>query len=258
MKAFPPMHKSGNVIIENNSNIINECLFDSGAESDNFIAQAYIDTNCDILKEFISPYKSIVRSGDSKTTVNISQLITLSVTFVDNNFKTHEATLNFLIMPISHIDMIIGINSILYSLFDFFIDMLKVARNNIKKYNTPNPSPHLLDIHNNISTSKAIPDHPDYIDCVPTFDTPIDCIAPEEADIPEPVNFGKALYLLSNSRETILNDYYALLNINLSPDFVAACPQILTFMKGPIALKVFCPETWIFHGADVAQSATHL
>jgi hypothetical protein len=170
------MHKSGNVIIENNSYIINECLFDSGAESDNFIAQAYIDTNCDILKEFISPYKSIVRLGDSKTTVNISQLITLSVTFVDNNFKTHEATLNFFIMPISHIDMIIGINSILYSLFDFFIDMLKVARDNIK--NNPNPSPHLLDIHNNISTSNVTPDHPDYIDCVPTFDTPIDCIAP--------------------------------------------------------------------------------
>jgi hypothetical protein len=152
LKTFPPMHKSGNVIIDNNSYIINECLFDSGAESDNFISQSFIDMNCDILTEFISSHKSIVRLGDSKTTVNITQVITLNVTFVDNNFITHEATLNFLIMPISHIDMIIGINSILYSLFDFFIDMLKVARSNIKKYNNPNPSPHLLDI----STSNVI------------------------------------------------------------------------------------------------------
>jgi hypothetical protein len=28
---------------------------------------------------------------------------------------------------------------------------------------------------------------------------------------------------------------------NINPDFVAACPQIITF-KGPIAMKVYCPE----------------
>jgi hypothetical protein len=31
---------------------------------------------------------------------------------------------------------------------------------------------------------------------------------------------------------------------NINPDFVAACPQIVYFMKGPIALKVYCPEQW--------------
>jgi hypothetical protein len=35
LKTFPPMHKSGNVIIENTIMAHNECLFDSGAESDN-------------------------------------------------------------------------------------------------------------------------------------------------------------------------------------------------------------------------------
>ena len=126
------MHKTGNVIVNDNAYIIDQCLFDSGAESDNFISQNFIDMNCDILAEFISPHKSSIRLGDSKTTVNISQIATLTVTFCDTNFVTHDAILNFLIMPITHIDMIIGINSILYFLYDFFLDLLRSAKNNIK------------------------------------------------------------------------------------------------------------------------------
>jgi hypothetical protein len=127
------MHKSGNVIVDNQSYIIDECLYDTGAESDNFVAQSFVDKNCDVLAEFISPHKSTIRLGDSKTTVNITQVITLTVVFIDTNFVSHTALLNFLIMPITHIDMIIGINSILYCLYDFFIDMLRSSKNNIKK-----------------------------------------------------------------------------------------------------------------------------
>jgi hypothetical protein len=58
--------------------------------------------------------------------------------------------------------------------------MLRSAKNNIKKYNTPTPSPHLLDIHHPICLSNEIPDHPDYIKCVPTWNQPIDNIALEE------------------------------------------------------------------------------
>jgi hypothetical protein len=85
---MPPMHKTGNVIVSDNAYIIDQCLFDSGAESDNFILQKFIDMNCDI---FISPHKSSIRLGDSKTTVNVSQIATLTVTFCDTNFVTHYA-----------------------------------------------------------------------------------------------------------------------------------------------------------------------
>ena len=46
------MHKTGNVIIHENTYIINECLFDTGAESDNFIAKTYVNKNCDIFAEY--------------------------------------------------------------------------------------------------------------------------------------------------------------------------------------------------------------
>ncbi len=51
-KNIPPMHKTGNVIIHENTYIINECLFDTGAESDNFIAKTYVNKNCDIFAEY--------------------------------------------------------------------------------------------------------------------------------------------------------------------------------------------------------------
>ena len=54
-------------------------------------------------------------------------------------------------MPITHIDMIIGINSILYFLYDFFLDLLRSAKNNIKKYNTPIAPSHLLNMRDDIS-----------------------------------------------------------------------------------------------------------
>ena len=242
-RTLPPMHRSGNVIVNEQSYIIDECLFDSGAESDNFISQTFIDKNHVIFADSISNHNSVIRLSDSKTTVNITQIVTLNVAFIDTNFVTHNALLNFNIMPITHIDMIIGINSILYFLYDFYLDMLRTAKNNIKKYNTPTPSPHLL-TYTPICISNTIPTHPDYHDCVPTWPDELDEIALEELEIPDPVNFSKALYLLSNTRTDILNTYYALLLTNINPDMVAACPQILTFMKGPIALKVFCPEVW--------------
>jgi hypothetical protein len=108
------MHKSGNVIISDQSCIINECLFDSGAESDNFISQSFIDKNSVIFADYITPHKSSIILGDSKTQVHISQLITLDVIFIDTNFVSHTASLNFLIMPITHIDMIVGINSMIF------------------------------------------------------------------------------------------------------------------------------------------------
>jgi hypothetical protein len=77
-------------------------------------------------------------------------------------------------------------------LFDLFIDMLRVAKQNIKLYNAPIKPLHLNNINHHICTSNVIPIHPDYHDCVPMWKHPIDEIAPEELEIPEQVNFGKA------------------------------------------------------------------
>jgi hypothetical protein len=291
----PPMHKTGYVIVNPDTPtcetyIINSCLFDSGAQSDNYISQSYVDSYIDIFKEFIIDHKSTVRLGDSTTTVDITQIITLHVSFLDNSAITHYADLNFSIMHMKNLDMIIGITSIVFSLYDLFIDMLKTARNNLIKC-MPNPCPlttnhgglsyiytdisstdfdqellllkdpyrelqlSLIDdfpdpptpyqiSNNHVDTSSAIPDHNDYIGCVPSLFTPSQDPCPEEDDTPDPCSFTQPLNFLGVPRQTILDTYYALLLTNINPEFVRNQPQVLDFMKGPIALAVFCPEKW--------------
>jgi hypothetical protein len=279
------MHKTGYVVMYDNTPtvqtyIINNCLFDSGAQSDNYISQDFVNAYMDVFKNCIIDHKSTVRLGDSLTTVNITQIITLYVSFLDNNAVTHYATLNFSIMHMKNIDMIIGITSILYSFYDLFLDMLKTAKNLLKTASIPVPltinhgglsniyidnftteyrhqtlsamenatdittSPEYQVSYDHVDTSSAIPDHPDYIGCEPTWFSPDNEPCPEEDDVPEPCSFTIPLNFLGIPRQEVLDTYYALLLTNINPEFVRNQPQVIDFMKGDIALAVFCPNTW--------------
>ena len=121
------MHKTGYVIIDNIPIICHEALFDSGAQSDNYISQCYVLSNTHYFTPFILEHNISVRLGDSHTVVNIYHIITLPISFLDNNAIIHNATLNISIMPMKHIQMIIGINSILFDFYDLFLDMLKIS-----------------------------------------------------------------------------------------------------------------------------------
>jgi hypothetical protein len=45
-------------------------------------------------------------------------------------------------------------------------------------------------------------------------------------------------------RQEVLDKYYVVLLTNINPEFVRNQPQVLEFIKGPIVLAVFCPESW--------------
>ncbi len=247
------MHKSGYILIDTNPIIIPTTLFDSGAQADNYISKSYVDSNIDNFKHLILEHNSSVRLGDSQTIVNITHIITLPVSFLDNNSITHHATLNLSIMPMTHIEMIIGITSILFDLYDLFLDMLKTARNKLlqhNKYKTPDELSYARTMYENIipipnlnNISRDIPNHIDYQHCKPTWTLPLDEIAPEELDTPEPTNYPD-IRLFNLERDTVLKNYHDLLLTNINPDFIAAKPQVITFMKSQIALSVFCPEKW--------------
>lgn len=79
------MHKEGYAICDNETYLIDTCLFDTGAQSDNYIAQSFVDKYSVVFQDSIFDHKSSVRLGDSVTTVNITQLVTLTVSFIDNN-----------------------------------------------------------------------------------------------------------------------------------------------------------------------------
>jgi hypothetical protein len=253
MVNAPPMHKTGYVIMNNNSPLIqtyniNNCLFDSGAQSDNYISQDYVNSFIDIFRDLILDHKSNVRLGDSLTIIDIAQIIALNVSFLDNAAVTHNAILNFSIMHMKNIDMIIGISSILYSFYDLFLDMLKTARNLLLKSNSisvPLTTNHgglstiythmfstgieapvlkeapvlnaleeAMDItvskeyqasYDHVDTSKALPDHQDYIGCEPTKFSPEEGPCPEEDDVPEPCSFTLPLNFLGVLRQEVLD-----------------------------------------------------
>jgi hypothetical protein len=124
-----PMYISGYVIEDGvlpETYIVDTALFDTGASSANYISEDYVNKYINIFNPHILAHNSTVRLGDSKTQVNITHIITLTVSFLDNNSVTHEALLNFSIMHMK-LDMIIGIESILFSFYDLFLDMLKTA-----------------------------------------------------------------------------------------------------------------------------------
>ncbi len=85
------------------------------------------DSNSHYFTPFILEHNTSVRLGDSHTVVNIYHIITLPISFLDNNAITHNATLNFSIMPMKHIQMIIDISRILFDFYDLFLDMLKTS-----------------------------------------------------------------------------------------------------------------------------------
>ena len=254
------MYKIGYVVINNETYGFDKCLFDSGAQSDNYIATNYVNSHIDIFKDFILEHASTVKLGDSKTTVNITHIITLNIAILDSNHTTHNALLNFSIMDIEHLDMIIGINSILFSYFDLFSDMLKSARADLhipkststiatNKTTVTNIYNELLNINDinmdpPLCTSNNIPDTVDYIGCTPTWIGSLDELAPEELETPQPCSFSGPLEQLGSDRQEVLNKYYNVLTTNINPEFVAACPAVMLFMKSPIALQVFCPEVW--------------
>lgn len=262
------MYKTGYVIENFETYIIDAALFDTGASSDNYISENFVNKYMTVFKPHIFQHDSTVRLGDSKTTVKITHVITLTISFLDNNSVTHESMLNFSIMSMK-LDMIIGINSILFSFFELFLDMLKTAKalqlhhlhHNIAPIPPTTSTSNVLteSVLTLLSTGTSdsytkppypttdtkIPvDNPDYEHCVPSWSADIDYISPEELEIPDPCSFTGPLLTLDIDRSVQLETYYALLLTNINPDFVHACPAVMTFMRSDVALSVFCPEGW--------------
>mmetsp|Transcript_10393 Transcript_10393/g.10015 ORF Transcript_10393/g.10015 Transcript_10393/m.10015 type:complete len:951 (-) Transcript_10393:1276-4128(-) len=244
--TLPVMHMFGYVIVDNETYILNKVLFDTGSNNSNFISKQYIDKYIAVFEPFILKHNSDVKLGDSTTVVHITHIVTLRVSFLDNNSVTHDALLNFNIMPMSHLDMIIGINTILFSFFDLFIDMIRVARKLLfnNKHDLTS-SKHTDDpIYMLNALTHDIPIHSDYIDCVPAWPFPLDEMAQEDIDTPEPCSYTLPLETIGVDRQTVLDDYYKIIIRNTDPELIKAVPDFLKFMTSDIALAVFCPVGW--------------
>ena len=203
--------------------------------------EQFVNDNIVHLKPFLQPLNHSVKLGDNITQLQLTHIITITVSFIDSALKSHEATINCSLMPMPGTTMIIGLPTILFHFFDLFTDLLRQAQKNIlltKKCTKVSVSTHLpLSISTptpSISTSSLIN----------TWTLPQDMIASEDIETPQPCSFTGPLYYLGKPHLEAVQQYKDLINTHVSSQFLLAVPDLADFLTSDIALSVFVPEHW--------------
>jgi hypothetical protein len=80
---------------------------------------------------------------------------------------------------------------------------------------------------------------------LPPWSRPIDAIAPEELDTPDPTSFpDDILSYLSTTHEEARNIYISDLDTHVTNEMRDNCPQIMALLKSQLAYDVFLPAKW--------------
>jgi hypothetical protein len=138
---------------------------------------------------------------------------------------------NFIVADMGTNEMIIGLPAIMGDLWDFFFYMLKRRRDQISNELDLNYSSATEDFVFNAVEELLKPWAKDDME-----------IAPEDALVPDPVQFEFASSFLGKSREEALREFKGMFDDHISPEFRAAQPvEELLPKKG---VKVFIPEKW--------------
>ena len=91
----------------------------------------------------------------------------------------------------------------------------------------------------------ALLSNPDPGDIIQPWSKPIDSLAPEELNTPDPTSFPDDIlaYLTTTVKEARLI-YNVDLATHVTPQMQAACPAIMELLQSELAYDVFVPSTW--------------
>ena len=126
-------HKKGTVDLPSGESIGFTSLWDTGASNANYISSEFYEKNEASLSPFVLPMKSSVTLGDRKTTLHLDSGLNLPISFFDDDGVKHEAMCDFMILPSTGRDMIIGMPSLIT---DFGAMFLRTIAEAVDKYNT--------------------------------------------------------------------------------------------------------------------------
>ena len=206
------MHKSGLIHLHNDNIHLQTVLFDSGAIQSNYIDEQFVNKNIVHLQQFLQPLNHSVKLGDNITQLQLTHIITITVSFVDSTLKSHEATINCSLMPMPGTTMIIGLPTILFHFFDLFTDLLRQAQKNIShtkkrtEVSLSTPSLSLSTSSPSLSTSSLIN----------TWTLPQDIIASEDTETPQPCSFTGPLFYLGKPHLEAVQQYKDLISTHVS------------------------------------------
>ena len=228
------MHRAGLVILKDNTELpVASNLFDSGSLHANFVSQEFVDTHRTELASLIHPYVSSVRLGDSKTVKPITEVIFLTVRFMDSTGNYHQAMGAFHVFSTGQ-DLIIGLPLIVSDFSDLFHDMVRVAcMDHNARTLLAFDMVQLTDADINLST----PVKGDFLD---PWKIPRECCE-EEDMIPMPVTFETPLYYLEVGHEQAVRDFRALLDSHVAKDFPER-DQVIQLLSQNV--DCFIPKDW--------------
>lgn len=81
-----------------------KALFDTGALHGSYISSSFVSSHANILSPYIRPLDSAVTLADNRTSIKIEGVISLLISFVDDENHLHSASISLFIFPMTQQD----------------------------------------------------------------------------------------------------------------------------------------------------------
>ncbi len=207
-------------------------LCDTGASS-NFVSLEFYRRHEDFFLKSATSTKKQVRLGDGETLRDILFVVKAKIRFTDvlgydikggTAPKSHDVDIQAYVFDISSYDVIIGLPTLLRSLYPYFITVLRRCKEVICR-DTPDDSVSALDLGDLV--------HP-----FPEREVE----APEEIDTPIPGHGLEYLASLESTFEDRKQAYFDLFDTHIDKDF-AAQTDVINLMK-TLGTEVFVASNW--------------
>ena len=123
------MHRDGAIVLKKTLIQLDKVLFDSGAIHASYISPRLVNRYRSMLESFVRPISGSVTLGDAKTTHSVEEVVTLKLSFIDDDLEEHKGTVELVVFESgSHI--IIGLPDIARTFGRLFIKMVEKAMSN--------------------------------------------------------------------------------------------------------------------------------
>ena len=224
-------------------------LFDTGAIDRSYISKTMVDHHRDALQPYIRQCADVVTMADGVATQHIEELLIAPVLFKDSQGRAYEATIQLYVMPLGF-DLVIGLPDIRLHFAALLMDMIldghqrlglvdgkwiskprkrstKQRRTHIEAHADPGETPSQF-LTSVVHIDYLEPRGPDLIDAW----TDYDATAPEEAELPEAVQFRDVLEApeTTEERDALIEEYEKALPDRIS-DEMLECTDVLRMMK---------------------------
>jgi hypothetical protein len=84
------MHRDGAIVLKKTLIQLDKVLFDSGAIHASYISPRLVNRYRRMLEPFVRPISGSVTLGDAKTTHLVEEVVTLRLSFIDDNLEDTE------------------------------------------------------------------------------------------------------------------------------------------------------------------------